>query len=326
MLGGIEINMFHEKVNSSPAGERRFKGESMTANPISQTDFKSLKLKGRGKVRDIYDLGDYFLIVATDRISAFDVIMPNPIPDKGRVLTQLSGFWFDLTRTIIPNHLVSLEIGDFPDECRPYREDLKGRSMLVIKTDPFPVECVVRGYLSGSGWEEYRRTGQVCGVPLPKRLMESSRLQEPIFTPATKEEVGIHDENITLESMERIVGKDLAHQLKSISLAIYKRAAVMAEEKGILIADTKMEFGLKDGKLLLIDELLTPDSSRFWPKDEYCPGGPQKSFDKQFLRDYLLSIRWDKSPPAPQLPGEVVLKTREKYLEAYERLIGSPLK
>jgi phosphoribosylaminoimidazole-succinocarboxamide synthase len=297
----------------------------MTSSVISTTEFKSLTLKGRGKVRDIYDLGRHLLIVATDRISAFDVIMPNPIPDKGKILTQLSKFWFAQTRDIIPNHLISTEVNDFPKDVLPYREALEGRSMFVEKADPLPVECVVRGYLSGSGWEEYQRGGEVCGIRLPKGLVESSRLEEPIFTPATKAEMGLHDENITFERMEQVVGKDLAQRLKAVSLAIYKKARDFAETKGILIADTKMEFGMKDGNLILIDELLTPDSSRFWPKDEYKAGGPQKSFDKQFLRDYLLSIKWNKTPPAPELPEEVILKTGRKYREAYEKLVGKPL-
>ena len=297
----------------------------MVSQVISTTDLRSLKLKGRGKVRDIYDLGDKLLIVATDRMSAFDVVMPNPIPDKGRVLTQLSKFWFDLTKGIVPNHLISTAVEEFPQECQPYKEVLRDRSMLVLKTDPLPVECVVRGYLSGSGWQEYQQSGEVCGINLPKGLLESSKLEEPIFTPATKAEVGLHDENITLERMGKTVGKDLADRLKSFSLAIYKRARDFAEQRGILIADTKMEFGIRDGKLLLIDELITPDSSRFWPKEDYKPGGSPKSFDKQFLRDYLLSIKWDKSPPAPDLPQEIIQKTRGKYLEAYERLVGKPL-
>jgi phosphoribosylaminoimidazole-succinocarboxamide synthase len=297
----------------------------MSSHEISTTEFETLKLKGRGKVRDIYDLGDKLLIVATDRISAFDVVMPNPIPDKGRVLTQLSRFWFDLTKDIVPNHVISTDVRHFPSECRPYQEMLKDRSMLVVKTDPLPVECVVRGYLSGSGWEEYRKTGEVCGIKLPKGHLESSKLGEPVFTPATKAEVGLHDENIPFEKVEKIVGKDLAQRLRSLSISIYKKARDFAEQRGILIADTKMEFGIKDGKLLLIDELLTPDSSRFWPKSEYRPGASQKSFDKQFLRDYLLSIKWNKTPPAPELPKEIVQKTREKYLEAYERIVGKPL-
>ncbi|MGB9627230.1 MAG: phosphoribosylaminoimidazolesuccinocarboxamide synthase [Thermodesulfobacteriota bacterium] len=297
----------------------------MESNIVSMTEFKTLKLKGRGKVRDIYDLGDQLLIVATDRISAFDVVMPNPIPDKGRILTQLSKFWFELTKEIVPNHVISTEVEEYPEICQPYQEILRDRSMLVVKTEVIPVECVVRGYLSGSGWEEYQRTGEVCGISLPKGLVESSKLEKPIFTPATKAEVGLHDENITFERVEEMVGKELAKKLKTLSIAIYEKARDFAETRGILIADTKMEFGIKGGNLLLIDELLTPDSSRFWPKDEYRPGGSQKSFDKQFLRDYLLSLRWNKTPPAPELPEEVIQRTREKYLEAYERLVGRPL-
>ena len=297
----------------------------MKASSVLITGFETLTLRGRGKVRDIYDLGGSLLIVATDRISAFDVVMPNPIPDKGRVLTQLSKFWFDLTSEIVPNHVISVEVKGFPKECQPYKEILEGRSMLVVKADPIPIECVVRGYLSGSGWEEYRKTGEICGISLPKGLVESVKLEEPIFTPATKAEAGLHDENINFERVEKAVGEDLAQRLKSLSIAIYKMARSFAEGRGILIADTKMEFGMRDGRLLLIDELLTPDSSRFWPKKEYRPGHSQKSFDKQFLRDYLLSIGWNKSPPAPRLPEVIIQKTRGKYLEAYERLVGKPL-
>jgi phosphoribosylaminoimidazole-succinocarboxamide synthase len=302
-----------------------FREEFMSSHVISITEFKNLKLKGRGKVRDIYDLGDRLLIVATDRMSAFDVVMPNPIPDKGRILTQLSKFWFDLTKEIVPNHVISTDVKDYPKDCEPYQEMLRGRSMLVMKTEVVPIECVVRGYLSGSGWEEYKKTGEVCGIRLPKGLVESSKLEEPVFTPATKAEMGLHDENIPFERVEKIIGNDLAQKVKLLSMTVYKKARDFAEQRGILIADTKMEFGMKDGKLILIDELLTPDSSRFWPRDEYQAGGPQKSFDKQFLRDYLLFIHWDKSPPAPQLPEEIIQKTREKYLEAYERLVGKPL-
>ncbi len=297
----------------------------MRSSAIFQTDFKTLPLMGRGKVRDIYDLGDRLLIVATDRISAFDVVMPNPIPDKGRILTQLSTFWFDFTREIVSNHILSTHLSDFPDACLPYQDLLRGRSMLVIKTEVLPVECVVRGYLSGSGWEEYQKTGSVCGLSLQKGLVESSLLEEPIFTPATKAVQGLHDENITFNEVETIVGKDLAGQMRSISIQVYQKARDFAKQKGILIADTKMEFGIKDGKLILIDELLTPDSSRFWPEEDYQPGRSQKSFDKQYLRDYLLSIKWNKTPPAPELPEEVIQKTREKYLDAYERLVGKPL-
>jgi len=297
----------------------------MASSVLSKTEFKTLTLRGRGKVRDIYDLGDQLLIVATDRISAFDVVMPNPIPDKGRVLTQLSRFWFELTKDIVPNHIISVDVKDFPQACRPYENTLRDRSMLVVKTEVVPVECVVRGYLSGSGWVEYEKTGEICGIPLSKGLVESSKLEEPIFTPATKAELGEHDENINFERMERIVGKELAQRLRSLSLSIYKRARDFAEKRGIIIADTKMEFGVKNGEVILIDELLTPDSSRFWPKDTYRSGGPQQSFDKQFLRDYLLSLKWNKTPPAPPLPKEIIRKTREKYLEAYEKLVGRPL-
>ncbi|MFH0787949.1 MAG: phosphoribosylaminoimidazolesuccinocarboxamide synthase [Pseudomonadota bacterium] len=297
----------------------------MASGVVSRTEFKNLSLKGRGKVRDIYDLGDKLLIVASDRISAFDVVMPNPIPDKGKVLTQLSKFWFDLTKDIVPNHVLSTEVKDYPEECQPHKEMLEGRSMLVTKTEVLPVECVVRGYLSGSGWEEYRKTKEVCGIPLPNGLVESSKLEHPIFTPATKAEMGLHDENITFGKMEKVIGKELSRKVKAISLAVYNKARDFADRKGIIIADTKMEFGMREGKLILIDELLTPDSSRFWLKDEYQPGGAQKSFDKQFLRDYLLSIQWNKTPPAPDLPEEVIRKTREKYMEAYRKLVGSPL-
>jgi phosphoribosylaminoimidazole-succinocarboxamide synthase len=292
---------------------------------VTQTELKTLTLKGRGKVRDIYDLGDRLLIVATDRVSAFDVVMPDPIPDKGRILTQLSKFWFEFTKGLIENHVISTRVEDFPEGCRPYQETLRNRSMLVVKAESLPVECVARGYLSGSGWAEYQEKGEVCGIPLSGGLVESSRLDEPIFTPATKAEVGLHDENITFERMGKIVGKSRAEQLRSITLKIYKAAREFAEQRGIIIADTKMEFGVREGKLILIDELLTPDSSRFWPKDGYRPGSSQASFDKQFLRDYLISIKWDKNPPAPPLPEEIIRKTREKYLEAYERLVGKPL-
>ena len=297
----------------------------MPSHVIAQTELNTLTLKGRGKVRDIYDLGDRLLIVATDRISAFDVVMPDPIPDKGTVLTQLSKFWFELTKDLVQNHVISTRVGDFPQGCKPYHKVLQGRTMLVVKADPLPIECVVRGYLSGSGWAAYQEKGEVCGIRLPKGLTESSRLDEPIFTPATKAEVGLHDENISFERMEKIVGKPMAEQLRSVTLKIYRMAREFAEKRGIIIADTKMEFGVKEGRLILIDELLTPDSSRFWPVNGYQPGRSQQSFDKQFLRDYLISIKWDKSPPAPPLPEEVIRKTREKYLEAYERLVGKPL-
>ncbi len=296
--------------------------KTMESKVVIRTDFEGLPLKGRGKVRDIYDLGETLLIVATDRISAFDVVMLNPIPDKGMVLTRISRFWFEATKDIVPNHLISTEVEDFPEACRPYREILAGRTMWVRKTEPLPIECVVRGYLSGSGWKEYQTRGEVCGVRLSEGLVESSKLEEPIFTPATKAEVGAHDENISFGQASELVGKERAEQVREISISIYQRARETAEKRGIIIADTKFEFGISGGKLLLIDEALTPDSSRFWPKDEYRPGGPQKSFDKQFLRDYLLTLDWDKAPPAPELPREIIEKTREKYLEALKRLTG----
>jgi phosphoribosylaminoimidazole-succinocarboxamide synthase len=294
----------------------------MENRTVVRTDFKDLPLRGRGKVRDIYDLGDTLLIVATDRISAFDVVMPNPIPDKGMVLTQISRFWFEATKDIIPNHLISTEVEDFPEVCKPYQEILAGRTMWVRKAEPLPVECVVRGYLSGSGWGEYQTRGEVCGIRLPRGLVESSKLEEPIFTPATKAEAGAHDENISFGKVIELVGRERAERVKTFSISIYQRASEMAEKKGVIIADTKYEFGISEGKLLLIDEVLTPDSSRLWPKDEYRPGGPQKSFDKQFLRDYLLSLDWDKVPPAPQLPQEIIERTRQRYLEALKRLTG----
>ncbi|MGH7492900.1 MAG: phosphoribosylaminoimidazolesuccinocarboxamide synthase [bacterium] len=289
---------------------------------VLQTNFPDLKLLGRGKVRDMYDLGEHLLIIATDRISAFDVIMPQGIPHKGRVLTQISMYWFQHTQDIIPNHLVATEVGDFPAACHSHREQLLGRSMLVRKTKPLPIECVVRGYLAGSGWVEYQESGSVCGVRLPDGLLESSRLRQPIFTPATKAEAGQHDENIPFERVVQILGRTHAEQVRDLSIAIYQRASTIAEKRGLLIADTKMEFGLLNGDLLLIDELLTPDSSRFWPEADYKPGGSQPSFDKQYLRDYLLSIKWNKKPPAPDLPAEVIRTTSAKYVEALERLAG----
>ncbi|HOF04365.1 MAG TPA: phosphoribosylaminoimidazolesuccinocarboxamide synthase [Syntrophales bacterium] len=292
---------------------------NMTA-PLITTSMPDLKLMGRGKVRDIYALDDRLLIVATDRISAFDVIMPNPIPGKGRVLTQMSAFWFRTMADIIDNHLLSTDPEDYPEACRPYREMLAGRSMLVKKARPLPVECIVRGYLSGSGWKDYQREGTVSGIRLPAGLKESSRLPEPIFTPSTKAPEGEHDLAITREDMERMIGKELTDKIITISIAIYKRAASLAAARGIIIADTKMEFGIYEGQPIIIDELLTPDSSRFWPRDSYEEGRGQSSFDKQFLRDYLLSLPWDQRPPAPPLPEEIIIKTAEKYEEALRRL------
>lgn len=281
---------------------------------IIQTELEGVKLLKRGKVRDVYELNDSLLIIATDRVSAFDVVLPDPIPDKGRVLTQISIFWFNEMKDIIENHILATDIKDYPSVLHKYRDILEGRSMLVKKARPLPVECIVRGYLSGSGWKEYREKGTVCGIKLPSGLLESSKLEEPIFTPSTKAEEG-HDINITFEEMERIVGHDLAAKLRDISIRIYKRARDMAEEKGIIVADTKMEFGLYDGNLILIDELLTPDSSRFWSIRDYQPGRSQDSYDKQIIRDYLLSIKWDKRPPAPHLPPDIIEKTSQRYKE-----------
>jgi phosphoribosylaminoimidazole-succinocarboxamide synthase len=289
--------------------------------PMMKTDFQTLALASVGKVRDIYDVDPYLLIVTTDRISAFDVIMPNPIPGKGEILTRMSAFWFNQTADMIPNHLVSTEPDDYPAQCVPYREALRGRSMLVRKAKPLPVECIVRGYLSGSGWKDYCRNQIVSGIRLPDGLRESDRLPEPIFTPSTKAPEGEHDMAITREEMAKLIGPTLTDKVIAVSLAIYKRAARIALDADMVIADTKMEFGLMDGELILIDELLTPDSSRFWPKDDYKPGRPQKSFDKQFLRDYLLSICWNQQPPAPELPPEIISRTKEKYEEALKRLI-----
>lgn len=287
-----------------------------------QTDFPGLKLIARGKVRDIYDLGETLLLVTSDRISAFDVIMNEPIPDKGFVLTQISAFWFRQMEDIVKNHIISIDAAEYPAVCQPYAEQLKGRSMLVKKAKPLPVECIVRGYVSGSGWKDYNSTGAICGIQLPAGLKESDRLPEPIFTPSTKAELGTHDENISFEQMVGQCGRELAEQARDYTLRIYTRARELAGEKGIIIADTKFEFGVYDGELIIIDECMTPDSSRFWPKDRYQPGGPQPSFDKQFLRDYLETLDWGKAAPAPPLPAEIVAKTAEKYREALFRITG----
>jgi phosphoribosylaminoimidazole-succinocarboxamide synthase len=278
----------------------------------------------RGKVRDVYDLGDRLLIVATDRISAFDVVLPTGTPDKGVVLTQLSRFWFEMLADVVPHHVLELDVARFDAALLPFREQLEGRSMIVRKTAPLPVECVVRGYITGSGWKDYKASGSVCGIRLPEGLRESDRLEPALFTPSTKAEVG-HDENIRFEDVERLVGAERADELRRVSLALYERARAHAESRGILLADTKFEFGIEDGRLVWIDEALTPDSSRFWPRDGYQPGRGQPSFDKQFVRDYLESLKWDKRPPAPALPAEVVSRTREKYLEAHARLTGKEL-
>ena len=289
---------------------------------IIQTDFPKLKLLKRGKVRDIYEIGDTLLIVTTDRISAFDVVMPDPIPDKGNILTEISLFWFDVMKPLIENHVISSNTDDYPEECKEYAEILEGRSMLVKKTKPLPIECVVRGYISGSGWKSYQESGDICGIKLPDGLAESEKLTEAIFTPSTKEEVGTHDVNIDFDEAVNLIGKDIAEKVRALSLEIYKKGEELADEKGIIIADTKFEFGLIENKLILIDEVLTPDSSRFWPKDTFHAGGSQKSYDKQYLRDYLISINWDKKPPAPPLPEEVIKNTRNKYIEALNKLTG----
>jgi phosphoribosylaminoimidazole-succinocarboxamide synthase len=299
---------------------------SFNVSVITETKLGGLTLINRGKVRDIYDFGDALLIVATDRLSAYDVVMREGIPFKGKVLTQISEYWFEQMADIVPNHLISTIVYDFPSSCKPHWRDLEERSMYVKKTKPLPIECVVRGYLSGSGWKEYKESRSVCGIPLPEGLVESDKLPEPMFTPATKEEVGKHDENITFERAEDMIGKELAHRVRDITIAIYRRAASIAEQKGIIIADTKLEFGIDDkGELILIDELLTPDSSRFWPMDKYKPGKGQESFDKQFVRDYLDSVKFNRKPPPPKLPEDVIFKTSALYLEALKRLSGKTL-
>ncbi len=295
------------------------------AAPLVETHLDGLPLVKRGKVRNIYAVGDALLIVATDRISAFDYVLPTGIPDKGRVLTQLSAFWFRTLGEVVPNHLITVDVDQYPDAARRHADLLRGRSMLVRRTTPLPVECVARGYLAGSGWKEYQRTGAVCGVPLPAGLSESDRLPAPIFTPATKAESG-HDENISEAEVARLLGAERTAQLRDLTLALYARGAAHAEARGIIVADTKFEFGVADdGTLILIDEVLTPDSSRFWPKDAYVPGRAQPSFDKQYVRDYLDAIGWNRQPPVPPLPDDVVARTREKYLEAYRRLTGEAL-
>jgi len=290
---------------------------------VLETKMPTLKMLNRGKVRDIYDLGEHLLLVTSDRLSAFDVIMNEGIPKKGQVLNQISIFWFNRMADLIPNHIVATEVSDFPAETHVYRDQLEGRSMLVKKAKPLPVECIVRGYVSGSGWKEYRKLGSICGITLPENLLESSRLEEPIFTPSTKAELGEHDENISFDETVKLCGKEIAEQVRDKSIEIYSRARDFAWDKGIIIADTKCEFGIMDdGSLLWIDEALSPDSSRFWPKASYQPGGPQPSFDKQFVRDYLETLDWNKQAPPPPLPDEIVAKTSEKYQEALFQLTG----
>jgi phosphoribosylaminoimidazole-succinocarboxamide synthase len=291
--------------------------------PVSQTDLPELKLLKRGKVRDVYDLDEYLLMVATDRISAFDVVMPDPVPDKGAILTQISLFWFDVMQPLVQNHVVAKDVDQYPDVCRPYADILQDRSMLVKKAQPLPVECIVRGYISGSGWKEYSDSGSVCGIQLPEGLQESQQLPGPIFTPSTKAEQGEHDINIDFAETARLIGQAQAEKIRDLSLAIYNKGADLANERGIIIADTKFEFGQMGDDIILIDEILTPDSSRFWPKDSYRPGGAQKSYDKQYVRDYLNTLDWDKKAPGPSLPEAVVAQTRQKYLDALTQLTGS---
>ncbi|BDQ01641.1 MAG: phosphoribosylaminoimidazole-succinocarboxamide synthase [Ignavibacterium sp.] len=292
---------------------------------ILQTNFPGLKFLKRGKVRDIYEVGEYLLIVSTDRISAFDVIMNQGIPYKGMILTKISEFWFRFVEDIIPNHLITTNVEEFPSECKPYADELRGRSMLVKKTEVIPIESVVRGYITGSGMVDYKATGSICGIKLPEGLVESEKLNEPIFTPATKEELGSHDQNISEDEAKKIVGDEVINFIKEKTIAVYKKAYEDALKKGIIIADTKMEFGKYNGEIILIDELLTPDSSRFWPADKYQKGRVQESFDKQFLRNYLISINFNRQPPAPDLPEEIIMKTSEKYLEALEKLTGQKI-
>lgn len=291
---------------------------------ISKTDLPGVKLHGRGKVRDIYDLGEHFLIVATDRLSAFDVVLPTPIRDKGKVLTQMSAFWFDHFKNVVPNHLISTDVSDYPKELHRFRDQLEGRSMLVKKAKVFPIECVARGFLTGSGLKDYNKTGSVCGIPLPAGLRDSDRLPKPIFTPAMKAETG-HDENISEEQAGKIVGEENIRRLKELTLSLYTRGVEYASGRGIIICDTKFEFGIIDGRITIVDEMLTPDSSRFWPADQYTPGKPQPSFDKQFVRDYLERIGWNKQPPGPELPDDIVNMTSAKYVEALRILTGRDL-
>lgn len=293
---------------------------------VKETQLRALGPVKRGKVRDVYTLADErLLLIATDRISAFDVVMDDPIPDKGKILNQIAAYWFGRSQDLVPNHLISTDIREFPPECQEVADMLAGRSMLVHQARPLPIECIVRGYLAGSGWQEYQETGTICGEKLPSGLRESDRLPTPIFTPSTKAELGTHDENITFAAAEQKIGSKAAHQVRDLSLAIYQRAHAEAETKGIIIADTKFEFGFIGDRLVLIDEVLTPDSSRFWPKVDYAPGRSQKSFDKQYLRDYLLSLGWNKQPPPPPLPPEVIANTRQKYLDALRLLTGKDL-
>jgi phosphoribosylaminoimidazole-succinocarboxamide synthase len=297
----------------------------MTGNIVVQTNLEGLNLVRRGKVRDVYEVDGNLLIVASDRMSAFDVVMDDPIPDKGKILTAISTFWFNRLKDVVENHIISVNPDEYPQQCRKFKDQLAGRSMLVKNARPLTVECIVRGYVSGSGWAEYQKKGTICDIPLPQGLPESGKLPEPIFTPSTKAEIGEHDENISFAGAVEILGKETAEKVRDLSLKIYETGRAFAHEKGIIIADTKFEFGFIDGRLILIDEVLTPDSSRFWPMSTYKPGGPQESFDKQFLRDYLSGLDWPKQPPPPRLPKDIIDKTRERYLEALTRLTGKGL-
>lgn len=297
----------------------------MSSEVILNTNFPNLKLFKRGKVRDVYSVGNYYLIVSTDRLSAFDVIMSQGIPFKGKVLTKISEFWFNFVKDIVPNHIITTKVDEFPDECKKYERELEGRSMLVKKADVIPIECIVRGYISGSGWNDYINTGEISGIKIRPGLLESEKLDQPIFTPSTKAEIGLHDENISFEKAERLVGSDVITKLKNYSLAVYNAASSYAFSKGIIIADTKMEFGFYEGEIILVDELLTPDSSRFWPAEKYERGRSQESFDKQIVRDYLQSINFNKQPPPPILPEEIINKTSRKYIEVLKMLTGEEI-
>ena len=294
-------------------------------NSVTETNFENLKLIHRGKVRDLYEVEDKLLMVASDRISAYDVVMNEPIPNKGAVLTTLSLFWFDFLKDIVPNHLITANVDEFPAVCQPYKEQLVGRSMLVKKAEPLPVECIVRGYISGSFWKAYQKDTTVCGFKLPEGMQESEKFSQELFTPSTKAEQGMHDENISIEKMEEILGKEQTARIADICIGIYEKASDYARSKGIIIADTKFELGMYKGELILIDEVLTPDSSRFWPEDQYKIGGGQPSFDKQFLRDYLSTLDWDKTPPPPTLPEDILEKSGARYLEAVEKITGKSL-
>jgi len=294
----------------------------MNHSVVLETNLSELKLVNRGKVRDIYDMGDSLLMISTDRLSAFDVVMNEGIPEKGRVLTRMTEFWLNQMSDIVPNHLITSDVNQYPQVCQQYSDMLAGRSMLVKKAEPIMAECIVRGYISGSGWNDYKKNGSVCGIALSPGLLESDVFPQPLFTPSTKAELGAHDENISYERMCEVVGADVGAQIRDLTIAIYTRARDIAKKRGIIIADTKLEFGMCEGQVILIDEILTPDSSRFWPLDDYEPGRGQKSFDKQFVRDYLNTLDWGKKPPAPTLPAEIIARTSEKYIEAFERLTG----